>query len=568
VEDALAYDAVGRLTERRYGDGTFKRLHYRPDGALLQAENEFGVVAFDRDKLGRIVKERQGDHSVTSCYGMDGLRCLVETSLGAHQVILRDALGEVQALHLGPDKPRQSSIEFERDNGGLEEGRRLLGGVHVEWQRDLAGRPASRRTIHRTPAGAVETHALTYHWAGDDQLRELVDSRMGTTTYTHDGRGRLIREERSGTTLHRAMDIVGNVYRTADRRDRRHSSGGRLETANGSVYTHDVGGKLIQRQEPGGETWKYKWNGAGLLREVERPDGLKVRFEYDAFARRTRKITVRAITDGVETIQSAVRFIWDGSVVIHELAGPESPTTWYWQPGTFAPLAKETKGRYWSIVSDHLGTPSEMYDEGGQLAWRMQLDTFGVGRKDVALEKCPWRWPGQYEDEETGLHYNRFRYYDPATGAYISPDPLGPSGGTHLWRYVRDPLSWSDPLGLAGTPCASESEDDGAETVPMYRAVSPDEFDDIMATGSFRPVPSGLQGKQFGLDLDETIRFANQFPDLAAIVRVNVPRSTFNQFDFSTSIDPFIFRSGVVTVQPGAQQTALNNTLTSIEHVF
>jgi filamentous hemagglutinin len=102
----------------------------------------------------------------------------------------------------------------------------------------------------------------------------------------------------------------------------------------------------------------------------------------------------------------------------------------------------------------------------------------------------------------------------------------------------------------------------------MYRAVSPDEFDDIMATGSFRPVPSGLQGKQFGLDLDETIRFANQFPDLAAIVRVNVPRSTFNQFDFSTSIDPFIFRSGVVTVQPGAQQTALNNTLTSIEHVF
>lgn len=71
--------------------------------------------------------------------------------------------------------------------------------------------------------------------------------------------------------------------------------------------------------------------------------------------------------------------------------------------------------------------------------------------RDVKGERwaCPFRWPGQYEDAETGLYYNRFRYYDAEAGQYASQDPIGLVGGAALYAYVHDPLAWLDPLGLS-----------------------------------------------------------------------------------------------------------------------
>nr|WP_240042448.1 RHS repeat-associated core domain-containing protein [Photorhabdus khanii] len=65
---------------------------------------------------------------------------------------------------------------------------------------------------------------------------------------------------------------------------------------------------------------------------------------------------------------------------------------------------------------------------------------------------CNLRFCGQYEDEESGLFYNRFRYYLPETGQYLSPDPLGLAGGVNLYGYVPNPVSWIDPFGLVGCP--------------------------------------------------------------------------------------------------------------------
>jgi RHS repeat-associated protein len=80
---------------------------------------------------------------------------------------------------------------------------------------------------------------------------------------------------------------------------------------------------------------------------------------------------------------------------------------------------------------------------------------YGVPREEVGVAEAeqttnPWRFPGQYEDVETGLYYNRFRYYDPQIGRYISEDPIGLLGGVGLYVYVCDPITWWDPLGLAG----------------------------------------------------------------------------------------------------------------------
>ncbi|HYO55505.1 RHS repeat-associated core domain-containing protein, partial [Archangium sp.] len=441
----LSYDEAGRLTRVEYGDGTFSAFRYRADGALVEAENESGKVALERDALGRVVAEKQADGEVTSCYSPAGHRVEVESTLGAHQKLLRDALGMVKGVTYTSLGKSEWAIRMERDAGGLEVARWMPGGVVATWRHDEAGLPTERRTL----VGGGTVAQRTWRWRPEGQLAAMSDAAHGRATeYLHDARGRLVGERRpDGSLQHRAMDAVGNLYRHPGLKDRRYGPGGRLQEVDGTHYTYDADGNLTEKHTPQG-TWRYGWNGAGLLREVQRPDGLRVHLDYDALARRTRKVVLGTEAEGQAAPKREVRFVWDGHVPLHEVAS-EGLTTWLFEPESFSPLAREdATGRY-AVVTDHLGAPTEMYDELGQLAWRMQLDAFGVGKADVALQHCPWRWPGQYEDVETGLHYNRFRYYDPQAGRYISQDPLGLSGGLSLYGYVSDPLSWMDPLGLS-----------------------------------------------------------------------------------------------------------------------
>ena len=135
---------------------------------------------------------------------------------------------------------------------------------------------------------------------------------------------------------------------------------------------------------------------------------------------------------------------------MHNAEGEIEPlVTWIFEPGTFAPVAKIEGNARYGVVTDHLGTPAMLLTEAGRVAWKAQLDLYGVPREEVRETACPWRYPGQYEDPETGLYYNRFRYYDPEVGRYISPDPMGLLGGLEPYAYVHDPLGWLDPWGLS-----------------------------------------------------------------------------------------------------------------------
>jgi RHS repeat-associated protein len=121
------------------------------------------------------------------------------------------------------------------------------------------------------------------------------------------------------------------------------------------------------------------------------------------------------------------------------------------EEGSFRPAAKLTKDKKYSIVTDYLGTPAQMYDEKGQLVWETHLDIYGKVRTFAgrSLSDCPFRYQGQYEDAETGLYYNRFRYYSPEEGMYLSKDPIGLAGNNPtLYGYVKDVNSWVDILGL------------------------------------------------------------------------------------------------------------------------
>jgi RHS repeat-associated protein len=104
---------------------------------------------------------------------------------------------------------------------------------------------------------------------------------------------------------------------------------------------------------------------------------------------------------------------------------------------------------------DHLGTPQELTDSQGNLAWTAQYKAWG----QVTEQRSEWarqhgvtnpiRFQGQYHDHETGLHYNRHRYYDPSVGRFISKDPARWAGGLNFYAYAPNPIQWVDPLGLA-----------------------------------------------------------------------------------------------------------------------
>ncbi|OUO70681.1 RHS repeat-associated core domain-containing protein, partial [Bacteroides sp. An269] len=208
-----------------------------------------------------------------------------------------------------------------------------------------------------------------------------------------------------------------------------------------------------------GTGWLYEWASNGMLKKVIRPDGRPVDFRYDALGRRTAKRYFGKVT----------RWVWDGNVPLHEWSykaiglqsdeegniPPKEPaediTTWVFEAGTFVPAAKIQDGKQYSIVSDYMGTPIQMYDGQGNKTWECSLDIYGkvvnfVGKLQC---DCPFRFQGQYADEETGLYYNRFRYYDASIGNYISQDPIGLAGNNPtIYGYVLDTNIWIDIWGL------------------------------------------------------------------------------------------------------------------------
>jgi RHS repeat-associated protein len=104
---------------------------------------------------------------------------------------------------------------------------------------------------------------------------------------------------------------------------------------------------------------------------------------------------------------------------------------------------------YYFYHNDHIGTPQKITSVSGAVVWSARYSSFGEASIEVGTVTNNLRFPGQFYDAETGLHYNYHRYYDPKTGRYLSADPIGLIGGINLFAYVQDnPLKFADPKGL------------------------------------------------------------------------------------------------------------------------
>jgi RHS repeat-associated protein len=475
--EKYARDAAGRVIEVIYSDGEKENYAYRPDGELILAANNCAMVSYERDISGLVTKETRNDHWVESKYDDLGLRVQIKSSLGADQQIDRGVMGDADKVIFND----RMVASFKRDALGYEIERKLPGGIQTRWVRDKIGKPISHEVIK----GSEFKRFVSYKWGARDRLDVLNDNLNGPINFQYDNVGNLAIAiyPDTYTDVH-IHDAVNNIYRSTSLNDREYGPSGQLlesRSSRGRIkYEYDKEGNLAKKIEENGSVWIYEWTVSGNLYSVKRPDSNIVKFGYDALGRRIfkhyRGLKTNWVWDGdhplhewiegvVETtLQQRAIPLWSADSVYKEREenlskvlsqGPsdgynaETLITWIFEPDTWIPMAKIIGDEVFSIVTDHLGVPVSMYDSSGRTRWAGEISTYGKLRKfegDNWLE-CPFRFPGQYEDAETGLFYNRFRYFDPDNGSYISQDPIGIDGGLALYSYVHNPKSFFDYFG-------------------------------------------------------------------------------------------------------------------------
>lgn len=452
---AYARDPAGRLTNKTLPDGSEITYTYDTLGRLTAVDDGAWPLAYEYDLQDRLVSEHQG--WATLRYQYDALGQLSDCRLpdGNRLHYHYQKGGALKGIDLNG-----KTLTGHRYEAGLETVRQQ-GYVVSHYQYDEQGRLQDHAVSQLNARGDIEGQPLYrrhYRYDANGNLSLLSDSRKGQKSYAYDPLDRLT-EVRGQLTEHFVHDPAGNLLdQSID--GQRHSryaniKGNRLLMQGDSHFEYDAYGNLRQERRGTGQrmTRDYGYDSQQRLIGITWLDGSQVTYRYDAFGRRISK------DHGGTTTQ----YLWQGDRLIAEsaqqkgLRGISHYCSYLYEPGTFKPLAllqgEGDTAQAYHYQLDHLGTPQELTDHRGQIAWSAHYRAYGnVLKLDKAEITNPLRFQGQYYDEESGLHYNRHRYYNPNTGRYLTPDPIKLAGGLNSYQYVPNPTGWVDPLGLSSCP--------------------------------------------------------------------------------------------------------------------
>ena len=201
-----------------------------------------------------------------------------------------------------------------------------------------------------------------------------------------------------------------------------YDANGNITSETGWTYIYDLSNQLIRVLAGSNQVGEYTFNGAG--QRVKKVTQTETRiFHYDLLG--------HIIAETNQTGQMLAEYIYLRDQLLTMIKSGE--VAYYFH-------------------NDHLGTPQVLTDGNGSVAWKAAYTPFGEAVISIATVENPFRFPGQYYDLETGLHYNYYRTHNPEIGRYLTPDPIGLWGGINLWPYVaNNPLRWIDPWGLSST---------------------------------------------------------------------------------------------------------------------
>lgn len=491
------YDAAGRLTQRatplgdtiRYSRDLFGQVtrkdaagqitdfSYDTAGRMLRAARPDAVLEWIWDEQGQLSRERittvsagvddPGVRELSHTYDGLGRRVRRITPTGVGSTWAYDAVGNRSELI----STAGHRLNFVHDAARRETSRRV--GDHLTFSHtfDEMGR-LTAQSVEGPQERNVQRRA--YRYRADGYLTGTEDPTSGARTYDVDTVGRVTGVTAPHWREAYAYDAVGNqtaaawpdAHSAPEAQGRREYTGTRIERAGAVRYEYDAAGRIVLRQKTRlsrkPDTWHYAWDAEDRLISVVTPDGTRWRYTYDALGRRAAK--ARMTDDDTAVVERTV-FAWDGATLCEETTtstASSNAVTLTWDHQGSHPVAQaeritsvaapqeEIDSRFFAIVTDLVGTPTELLGEEGEVAWRSRSTLWGSTAWPAnSTAYTPLRFPGQYHDPETGLHYNYFRHYDPETARYLTPDPLGLTPAPNPVSYVHNPLSWTDPLGLA-----------------------------------------------------------------------------------------------------------------------
>lgn len=489
------YSRANRLLRIEHNDKTWREFQYDPLGNVVRETSSHGpqvykrdrlgrlleatviehngktVVQFERDPLGRVVAEVQNGQAVRYEYDAHGRRSLRRLPSGETTRYEWDKAGAIARVdHDG------HVLVWNRNALGRELSRRAgRGQLEMQSRYDTLGHLTERWVTTPTRTGeAAQTVLSQRKWSYDasGRLTGVQDVRWGTTSYAYNDVGQLIEAHRG--ERHEIFDYDGagsvvGMLRDFEGGGQRHwhlRPGNVVLESPEADFEYDVNCRRIKATrvhngQATKETTDYFWDCRDRLREVDLPGGEKVLYTYDAFGRRVRKeIVPPASPAGMIPMERprvrVVEFLWDGHVLAQEVDTERGKRVYVHEPRTLVPMLQQEQGEVLSYVVDHLGTPKELVDECGRIAWGVTHTTWGQiaetwsdpTRRRVRPIESPFRLLGQYADVETGLCYTRFRYFDPNLARWISPDPLGIAGGHNLFGFDGTPTTDADPFGL------------------------------------------------------------------------------------------------------------------------
>ena len=337
-----------------------------------------------------------------------------------------------------------------------------------------------------------------YQYDKTGELTAIKDSRRGNIAYKYDPVGRLLEASSKLGKETFSFDPASNIVdRYNDDKAKSHQQTaeekgyGYNRLVNNVVkeyldqqYQYDAYGQLVRQKSTQGDL-NLEWDVYGRMIK-SRNSQYTAEYRYDALGRRIQKRSKHHHTGDEHNII----YGWDGDTLAYE--STEQATKHYiYEKDSFVPMlqavyqspielhqtpdwsdkpysvhrdplwktTKQSKGfdDVWFYHCDHLGTPQEMSDHTGSIIWKAEYKAWGECKTEKARSSFfenseiisnNIRFQGQYFDLETGLHYNRYRYYSPYVGRFVSKDPIGLLGGNNVYEYASNPTGWIDPTGL------------------------------------------------------------------------------------------------------------------------
>ena len=432
------YDALNLLTRIVYDDGTKETRTYDPGtnslGLLTSITDPYGSTSWTYDAHERITKRRQqlDGMILTLHYSYDAQGRLTQMTYPSGKILTLsyDTIGRVKSIQVDGQILLHQIVY---QPFGPVSGWAWGNGTPYKRSFDRDGK------LTAFPLGTV-VQTLDY----DDASRLTGVVGKTSKTYGYDALGRLERFKSPSLTQTYSYDANGNRLSLT-------------EGAQTTTYSYDLGSNLLQRRTQG-STQRYTYDRAGNLinddvhrftydargRMVQVTVGaLSTTYRYNGLGQRVAKIAPGSTT-------ASHHFVYDeDGHLVGEYNGSGRPITETVYLGDIPVAVLSGTNRIHYVYTDQLNTPRLITDTQGTVVWRWESDPFGVGDADEDPDEdgvsftYNLRFPGQYFDAESGLHYNYFRDYDPAIGRYIQSDPIGLEGGVNLQSYVaNDPINY------------------------------------------------------------------------------------------------------------------------------